>query len=165
MMKRLLVAASLLMALIWSVGAMAQSIGVVNMRQIFDSSPQIKKINEQLNKQYSPERDKIVAMGKSLQDNINKLQKNQAVMDKKSLDSLRDTIAKQEQDLRMQQAQFQQTLFAAQNKAMNDFMDKITVAVKQIAADKKLDLVLPQNSLLYAKDSMDITADVTNALK
>lgn len=165
MMKRLLVAASLLFALVWSVGAMAQSIGVVNMRQIFDASPQIKKINEQLNKQYAPEREKIVAMGKSLQDNINKLQKNQAVMDKKSLDGLRDTIAKQEQDLRMQQAQFQQTLFTAQNKAMNDFMDKVTATVKKIAAAKNLDLVLPQNSLLYAKDSMDITSDVMSSLK
>src|SRR3990172_13154914 len=105
MMKRLLVVTGVIFALIWSVGAMAQSIGVVNMRQIFESSPQIKKINDQLNKQYSPQRDKIVVMGKELQENINKLQKNQAVMDKKSLDQLRDTIAKQEQDLRMQKAQ------------------------------------------------------------
>lgn len=165
MMKRLLVVTGLLLAIIWSVGAIAQSIGIVNMRQIFESSPQIKKINDQLNKQYSPQRDKIVTMGKALQQNINKLQKNQAIMDKKSLDQLRDAIAKQEQDLRMQQAQFQQTLFAAQNKAMNDFMDKVTAVAKQIAEQKKIDIVLPQNSLLYAKDSMDITQDVMNALK
>ena len=86
-------------------------------------------------------------------------------MDKKSLDQLRDTIAKQEQELRMQQAQFQQTLFTAQNKAMSDFMDRVTAAVKKIAEQKKIDIVLPQNSLLYAKDSMDITSDVMSALK
>lgn len=165
MLKRLLVAVGILFAVVWSVGAMAQSIGTVDMKRIFESSPQVKKLNDQLTKQYAPDRDKIVAMGKSLQENINKLQRNQAVMDKKSLDTLRDTIAKQEQELRMQQAQFQQTLYAAQNKAMNDFMNKITDVVKKIAASKNLDLVLPQNSILYAKDGMDITQNVIDQLK
>jgi outer membrane protein len=165
MMKRLLVTTSLLIAAIWSVGAMAETIGVVNMRQVFESSAQVKKINDQLSKQYSPQRDKIVSLGKELQENINKIQKNQAVMDKKSADQLRETISKQEQDLRMQQAQFQQTLFTAQNKAMNDFMDKVTAAVKKVADEKKIEVVLPQSGLLYAKDSKDITSDVLSALK
>lgn len=165
MMKRILVAVGIVISMAWSVVAMAENIGVVNMRQIFESSPQVKNINEKLNKEYSPQRDKIVTMGKALQENINKLQKNQAVLDKKSLDDLRSSIAKQEQDLRAQQAQFQQTLFAAQNKAMNDFMNQVTAAVKKVAGEKNLDLVMPNNSLLYAKNSMDITSDVVKALK
>ena len=165
MMKRLLVAISLSLAMIWSISAMAEDIGIVNMRQIFQSSPQIKQINTNLNKQFSPQRDKIVAMGKSLQANIKKLQRNQAVMDKKSIANLRTKIQKQETDLRTAQANFQRALFAAQNKAMGAFMTKLTGVVKTIAEQKKLDLVLPKNSVLYAKDGMDITSEVVKHLK
>lgn len=165
MMKRSLLVACLALLFTWSVGALAGGVGVVNMRQVFDSSPQIKGINDQLNKQFSPERDKIVSLGKTLQENVNKLQKNQAVMDKNSIEKLRADINKEEQELRMAQAQFQQNLFAAQNKAMNDFMVKVTDNVKKIAEDKKLDMVFPQNSLLYGKDSVDITNDLLESLK
>lgn len=165
MMKRLLLTLCLLAGIIWTPFILAENIGVVNMRQIFQSSPQIKKINAQLNKQFSPQRNKIVSMGKSLQGDVKKLQRNQSVMDKKSLAKLKNSIADQEQHLRTTQAKFQKTLFTAQNKAMSGFMTKITGVVKAIALKKNLDIVLPKNTVLYAKGSMDITSDVVSALQ
>lgn len=164
-MKRLLLTLCLSLGVIWSACAMAENIGIVDMRQIFQSSPQVKRINSQLNKQFSPQRDKIVAMGKKLEADVKKLQRDQSVLDKKGLDNLRNSITAQEEQLRAAQAKFQQTLFAAQNNAMSGFMTKITGIVKGIAMKKKLDFVLPKNTVLYAKDGTDITSDVISALK
>ena len=163
-MRRLLLTVCLSLGVIWSACAMAESIGVVDMRQVFQSSTKIKNINVQLNKQFAPQKNKIVVMGKSLQADIKKLQKNQSIMDKKSLDSLRGKITNQGQQLRAAQAKFQQALFAAQNKAMSGFMTKLTGIVKTIAKKKKLDVVFPKNSVLYVKDSMNITPNVASAL-
>ncbi len=165
MLKRLLLSIFLSFALIWAAAAMAENIGIVDMRAIFQSSPQIKQVNDKLNKQFAPERDKIVQMGKSLQDDVKKFQRNQSVMDKAGLDKLRNSIAEQEQNLRTMQAKFQQELFTAQNQAMGTFMDKLTSVVKKIAEKKNLDVVLPKNTVLYAKDGMDITSDVLSSIK
>ena|SRR3990167_3443984 len=163
-MKRVLLTVCLAIAALWSVCTFAQKIGLIDMREIFQSSPQVKQINDQLSKQFAPQRDKIVAMGKKLQEDVKSLQKNQSVMDKASLKKLKDSIMKQEQALRTSQSQFQQTLFSEQNKAMEAFMNKVTDLVKTVAEQKQLDLVLPKNTVLYAKDAVDITPDVDSTL-
>ena len=162
-MKRLLLTLCLSLGMIWSSFAMAEKIGVVNLPKIFQST-QAQKINAQLQKEFSPQQQKIVTMGKKLQADVKKLQRNQAVMDKNSLEKLRTSIMQQEKQLRAAQAKFQQAFFVARSKAMNGFLTKISGVVKKIAAKKDLDMVLPKNGVLYAKESVDITTDVTSAL-
>lgn len=164
-MRYSLIALCLSLFFVWSASAMAESIGIVNMRQIFQSSSQIKSINAKLNKKFSPQRDKIVTMGKNLQADVKKLQRNKSIMSKSKLKKLKDKIKKEQQQLRLAQAKFQQTLYSEQNKAMSGFMAKMNKVVKKIAEKRKLDLVLPKNSVLYAKQSMDITSEVKARLK
>ena len=165
MIKCLLAVISLVVAMIWNVAAVAQSVGLVDMRQIFQDSPQIKQINARLEKQFSPQREKVIGLGKSLQDDTNKLQRNESVMSKKEVLDLRNTIQKQQNQLREAQGQFQQGLFVAQNRAMADFMTKVTGAVEYVAKKKNLELVLPKDTVLYTKDGKDITSDVVSALQ
>lgn len=166
MVKRLIAIISLVVAINWSVAAVAKSIGLVDMRQIFQASPQIKQINARLEKQFSPQREKVIGLGKSLQDNINKLQRNESVMSKKEVIDLRNTIQKQRNQLREAQRQFQQSLFTAQNKEMADFMRKVIHAIEHVAKKENLDLVLPKDTVLYTKDGIDITSDILfSALK
>ena len=151
--------------MVWSGSAWADHVGVIDMQQIFQSSPQVNKINGDLNKQFSPQRDKIVAMGRTLEADIKKLNRDQSVMDKTSLGQLKDKITKEEQTLRTAQGEFQQALMAAQNKAMEAFMTQLNKVVTQVAEKKELQMVLPKTVVLYAKDSVDITADVASGLK
>ena len=163
-MKRILLAVTLSVAMLGSAVAMAEDIGVVDMRQIFRSSSQVKAINANLKKQFAPQRAKIVSLGKSLQSNVKKFKKNQSVMSGSNAAKLRSTIQQQSTELRQDQAKFQQDLFAAQNQAMAKFMKKVKGVVGKIAAKKKLEIVLPKNNVLYAKGTMDITSDVKSAL-
>ncbi|MFW0072826.1 MAG: OmpH family outer membrane protein [Coxiella-like endosymbiont] len=166
MIKRLRAVASLAVVISWSVSAIAQSVGLVDIRQIFQTSPQIKQMNAHLEKKFSPQREKVVGLGKSLQDNINKLQRDESVMSKKEVVALRSNIEKQQNQLRKAQRQFQQCLFIAQNEAMADFMRKIAGAIEHVAKEENLDLVLLKDTVLYTKYGKDITSDVLfSALK
>lgn len=169
-MKRILMLVGMALAVIWSVNIFAApahpgQIGVVNMQQIFHDSPQVKKINAALTRQFEGRRNNIVKLGKQLQSDMQNYQKNKAVMSAENLANLKNKITKEETNLRRQQMQFQQDLFSAQNKKMEKFMNQVRGIVKTIAAKKQLTMVLPKNSVLYADTGMDITTEVLSKLQ
>lgn len=165
-MRRLLIALLVSVMALWSVGAMAaERVGVVNMKQIIESSPQIKKINEQLGRQFASRRNKIMQMGQALQTELKNYAKNKAVMSKADLEKLQAKVRNQELTLRQEQAKFQQDLYAAQSKEMADFIAKVKDVVKTIAAKENLNLVLPNNAVLYSAQNVDITQNVINSLQ
>lgn len=165
MTKCLLFTLSLLVALIWSFPAVAQTIGLVDMKQIFQTAPQIKRINTQLQKQFAPQQKEITKLTRLLQGDLQKLKRDEAVMDQKEANKLRSGIQKQEVQLRQEQQEFQQKLFTAQNNGMGDFITKISGAVKSVAEKENFDLVLPKDLVLYAKHSRDVTSNVVSVLK
>ncbi|EKD78087.1 MAG: hypothetical protein ACD_42C00045G0001 [uncultured bacterium] len=162
MKKVVLVAA---VAAFCSIGVFADGIGVVDMKTIFTTAPQVKTIKAGLAKQFEPQKDKLEKMSQSLQADIAKYQKNKAVMDKKDLTALEDSITKQEAAFRDAQTKFQQDVFTAQNKSLETFMDSVKASVKMVAEKNKLDLVVPSNDVLYSKDKTDITQDVLKDMK
>ena len=165
MMKRLFSATCLSVAINWSAAAIGQTVGRVDMRQIFQASPQVKNINTRLEKEFSPQRERIINLSKSLQEDAKKFQRNEAVMSEKEKQDLKNKIDEKQKELQQAQVEFQQGLYNAQNKAMGEFMTKISGAVRAVAEKEKVDLVLPKDTVLYARDSKDITSDVISELK
>ncbi len=139
-------------------------IGVVNMEQIFKTSPQVKKINSDLRAQFSGKRDAILKQGKQLQSDMQNFTKNKSVMSKSKAKALSDKIAQEETSLRTKQADFQKQLFQAQNQAMTGFMKKVDTVVSTVANKKGMDVVMPKNAVVYSQNGMDITSDVMNNL-
>ena len=165
-MKRLVMVVCVALAAMWSFSAVANSrVGVVNMQKLIQHSPQVKQLGEQIKAKFATRRTKMIAMSKQLQKNIVKYQKNKAVMSAAQLAALKAAITTQETQLRTAQVQLQQALFHAQNTAMTKFVAKLRAIVKSIASEKKLDMVLPSNTVLYSDNSLDITADVEQRLK
>lgn len=166
-MKRLLLLIGIGLAALWSMSSLASpvvGVAVIDMQQIFQNSKQVKQINEGLEKQFSSQKQNVDSLGKQLQANIDKYKKDQAVMDPKAANTLKDTIRDQEQKLQQQQTDLQRQLFEAQNKSMTQFLDKIKEIVKGMATTQNFDVVLPKNALLYSKDNLDITAKVLDSL-
>ena len=91
--------------------------------------------------------------------------KNKTVLSAKDLDALRDKIGGEENQLRSEQMNYQQDLMAAQNNAMNGFLKTLKASVSVVAAQKKLTLVLPENTLLYSAPGADITDAVLTNLQ
>lgn len=163
-MKRLLSMVGISIAVLWSMSAIAGTVAVIDMQQIFQNSKQVKEINNGLEKQFASQKQSVDSLGKDLQKNIDKYKKDEAVMDKKTADNLKNTIRDQEQKLQQQQTDLQRQLFEAQNKAMTQFLDKIKNIVKSMSGSQDYDVVMPKNALLYSKDNLDITTKVMDAL-
>jgi len=154
-MKRLALIFCVVLVSFWSVASLAASVnvGMVDIQKIFKTSPQVQKINKDLDSQFSDRKQSLQKMAKDLKASIGKLQKNQTVMSSDNANKLKQSIVKQE------------SLFAAQNKAMKSFMDKVHAAAKAVAVQKKLDLVLSNNGVLYNRDNIDITSDILEVLQ
>jgi len=150
---------------VWSVGAVAQDIGVVDMKVIFKTSPKAKDINKSLKDQFSSRKTDIVEMGKTLQKEVQQYRKNRSVMNKKNMRTLQGKIQKQSIALRKAQVKFQSDLATAQNKKMKVFIAEVKAAVKKVSRKKDLDVVLPSNAVLYSSDKLDVTSDVLSAMK
>ena len=140
-------------------------IGIVNMKTIFSTSPQVKSIKAELSKQFEPRKDQLEKTGKALQADIEKYQKNKDVMSKKDLATLESSITAQETAFRDAQSKFQQDVFAAQNASLAKFMDNVKTSVKTIAEKNKLNLVIPSNDVLYSNNDSDITKEVMDEMK
>lgn len=165
-MRKLVVAVAAVVAISSaSVFADGVGVGVVNMKTIFTTAPQVKTIKADLKKQFEPQKDKLEKMGQALQADMDKYRKNSAVMDAKSKAALEASITTQENAFRDAQTKFQQDVFNAQNKSLETFMDSVKVAVAVVAKKDNLDLVVPNNDVLYSKDNKDITQDVISNMK
>lgn len=163
-MKLLFLVTFLSVTMSLAASAIGQTIGKVDMRQIFQVSPQIKSIDAQLEQEFAPQRERIINLDKYLREDIKKLKRNESVMSQKETEDLRNRIQEEQKEFQQSQVEFQQRLYKAQNKAMGEFIIKISGAVKTVAKKEKIDLVLPKDTLLYAKDSRDITLDVISEL-
>jgi len=150
----------------WSIGASADGgVGVVDMKTLFTTSSKVKAIKANLMKQFDPQKEKLQKMGESLQADIAKYQKNKAVMSQDDLKKAQDNITKEEADMRQAQTKFQQDVFAAQNTSLESFMKDVKAAAKIVAEKQKLDLIIPDNDVLYSKDDKNVTKEVLANLK
>lgn len=163
-MKRVITVVGICCTAVWSMSSIAAGVAVIDMQQIFQNSKQVKQINEGLEKQFASQKQDVDKLGKDLQANIDKYKKDQTVMDKKSSDTLKDTIRDEEQKLQQKQTDLQRQLFEAQNKSMTQFLDTIKGIVKGMATSQDFDVVMPKNALLFSKDNLDITSKVLETL-
>lgn len=143
----------------------ASGTGVIDMQAIFHGAPQVKQLNDKLQKKFSPRKQKLQDLSTKLQKEVADLNKNEAVLSADKKSQLQADIAAQSKDLRQKQMQFQQDLFVAQNKATTQFMKEVQSVVASIAKARQLTLVIPKNGVLYSVDSMDITALVLKKIK
>lgn len=167
-MKRVLIALCAALAAVWTVGSFAAEsfqVGVVNMQQIIQQSPQFQQMGKQLQSEFQGEKTKIEDLGKTLQANLQKYEKNKAVMTAEQLQALKQQITTEETQMRQMQVGFRQKLFVAQSQKMAQFIQEVKTAVAKIAEQKNLVLVLPNTTALYAKNDMDITPEVIHTMK
>lgn len=165
-MKHLLLICFL--ALTWKVAvanAFTGNIGIVNMQELVKDSGKMESINASLNRRFSSQRNKILAMDKNLHNNIKTLKRNKLVMTDKKAQDLQNKIDKQSAQLRVAQFKLQKAAFAAQNKAIKKYMEKITKITAEVAKKRKLDLVLPEGIALYVKNPVYITDDLRRRLQ
>lgn len=141
-------------------------IGVVDAQKVLADSSQAAAARAALEKQFKPQQDKINAEQTQLQADMDKLNKNGAVMRATDKQKLQTQITTERNQLANDQQQLQQSLMNAQYQAMQDLINQLRSVIGQVAKKDNLNVVLPANGVAYADSTvMDITADVETAFK
>ncbi|MFZ0219290.1 MAG: OmpH family outer membrane protein [Candidatus Aquirickettsiella sp.] len=167
MNKVCLVSIVTLMTGLLAVSAQADEVklAVVDMQVVLQKAPQIAKINDALTRQFKGRQDSIVKAQKELQKEASSLQKNAAVMKADERNTLENKLMIDERDLKVMEASFQRDLSKQQSESLHNFSQQLGSVVSKVAGQSGYDLVIQKGSTLYAKNNLDITQQILDALK
>lgn len=148
-----------------SVFAANMKIGILSVQEVLHKAPQVAALQTKLKNQFKPEQAKLVAAQKQLTADIQKLNRDSAVMKAADKKALQQKIIKEQRAFQQLQAGFQHDLTVAQNGAMKAVLNDIRGAVNKIAAKGHYNLILVKSAVAYNDSNLDITKQVISRLK
>jgi outer membrane protein len=156
---------SLFLVLLFSLGlssvyADPAKMGVVDLQRIMQTSTQMKAIQQKLEKEFQPRRNKLVAMEQNLKKDMEKFKREAAVM---SMPQKKDTerkIVAAQQTFEREGQQYQQELSTAHNEAMEELYGKIRKAINKVAKDQQYDIILQKDATPFSVAKFEITDQV-----
>jgi outer membrane protein len=137
------------------------TLAVVNVQQLFQSSPKIADLNKQLQAKFKPRQEKLLSSQKTLSDEVEKFKKESPTMSQKDKDALQKKITGDQAVLQKEAAAFQQDLNKEQGKVMKGVLAQLNSVIASIAKKNNYSLVLDSQAVIYAADSSDITKQVS----
>jgi len=163
--KKWLIAASLGLAMAASAQA-ADKIAIVNMANLFQQVAQKTGVSKTLENEFKGRASELQRMESDLQGKMQQLQRDGSTMKASARTSMeKDLMAKREAFSSKAQA-FEQDRARRSNEERGKLVTRIQSAVKKVADDQSLDLVLDANTVAYnSSDVKDITADVLKQVK
>lgn len=166
-MKRLsgLVLAGIMVLIGANAFAEGAKIGVVDLQKIMQTAPQMKAIQEKLEKEFKPRRDKLVSMEEGLKGEMEAFKRDSAVMSQTKKKEVEKKIVALQQQFERDGQQYQQELSTAHNEAMEEFYSKIRAAIAKIAEQENYDVVLQKDAAPFSADKLDVTTQVLKEIK
>ena len=163
-MKKLYVLALASLALIAGPAFADMSIAVVNYPKIIETSKAGNSVRSQIQAKEKALRADFETKGKDFYAEKQALAKQQATADKAAFEKkVADFSARAADADRDMQAK--KAALAKSAEAAGDDLQKTVIDIaKQIAAEKKYNLILSTTQVLYADDSLDITDEVLKRL-
>ena len=156
---------ALMLAVSCSAFADGTKIGVVDLQKIMQTSTQMKGIQEKLEKEFKPRRDKLVVMEDGLKKDMEKFKRDTAIMSQTQRKDLEKQIVGTQQQFEREGQQYQQELSTAHNEAMEAFYNKIRAAIAKVAVSEKYDLVFQKDAAPFSVEKLDVTAKVMQEIK
>lgn len=158
--------ASLCVALCAPISSFADNtkIGVVDMRKIVATSPEAKTMMEKLQQEFKPREEKILSSEKALKEKSEKLQRNAAIMGDSEKSKIERELVSGQRELQRLQEEFREDSTARYQEEMQKLIEKVRKVVNEIASKQKYDIILHQDTNLYASSQVDITEQVVKSL-
>ncbi|RUR13650.1 OmpH family outer membrane protein [Legionella sp. km772] len=147
-----------------SVFADSAKIGVVDLQKIMQTSSQMKSIQQKLEAQFKPRRDKLVAAETSLKGDMEKFKRDSAILTASQKKDLEKKILAAQQQFERDGQQYQQELSTAHNEAMEGLYTKVRAAISKIAKEEKYDLIVQKDAAPFSVAALDVTDKVMKAI-
>jgi outer membrane protein len=139
-------------------------IGVVDLQKIMQTSTQMKTIQQKLESEFKPRRDKLVAVETGLKSDMEKFKRDSAILSATQKKDLEKKIVASQQQFERDGQQYQQELSTAHNEAMEGLYTKVRSAISKIATDEKYDIIVQKDATPFSSESLDVTDKVIKAI-
>ncbi|POU00973.1 MULTISPECIES: molecular chaperone Skp [Enterobacteriaceae] len=164
-MKKWLVAAGLGLAMVTSAQA-ADKIAIVNMNSLFQQVAQTTGVSKTLENEFKGRASELQSQENDLQSKMQRLQRDGSTMKASDRSKLEKDVMSQRQAFSQKAQAFEQDRARRSNEERGKLVNRIQTAVKKVAADEGIDLVVDANTVAYnSSDVKDITADVLKQVK
>ena len=164
-MKKWLVAAGLGLAMAASAQA-ADKIAIVNMGSLFQQVAQKTGVSSTLENEFKGRASELQGMENDLQSKMQRLQRDGSTMKASDRSKLEKDVMAQRQTFSQKAQAFEQDRQRRSNEERGKLVTRIQTAVKAVAADQSIDLVVDANAVAFnSSDVKDITADVLKQVK
>ncbi|ECE9307753.1 TPA: molecular chaperone Skp [Salmonella enterica] len=161
-MKKWLLAAGLGLAMVTSAQA-ADKIAIVNMGNLFQQVAQKTGVSNTLENEFKGRAAELQKMETDLQSKMQRLQSMKAGSDRTKLEK---DVMSQRQTFAQKAQAFEKDRARRSNEERNKLVTRIQTAMKKVANDQSIDLVVDANTVAYnSSDVKDITADVLKQVK
>jgi outer membrane protein len=144
----------------------ADKIAIVNMGNLFQQVAQKTGVSATLENEFKGRASELQGMENDLQSKMQRLQRDGSTMKASDRSKLEKDVMAQRQTFSQKAQAFEQDRQRRSNEERGKLVTRIQTAVKAVAADQSIDLVVDANAVAYnSKDVKDITADVLKQVK
>jgi outer membrane protein len=157
----LLLTAALILTPLWAAHADLK-VGIVDGMDIISKSSEGKRVQQNLKRKSEELGRPFVQKRRDLQRQVEEFQKQASLMKEDARKRKAAELEKKMQDFQRQGADAEKQLAKYQEKELAPLFNKLETAVKGVAQENKLDIVLDKRNagLLYMDPKLDITEKV-----
>lgn len=158
-MKKL-VKGALLGSALMSSAAMAAEVGYIDIQSVIQAMPQTAAMQQAIAEEFKDQRQEVQTLQDDLKYQVEKLQRESATMSQAQKEELEKTILEKRGELQAKVQPLQQTIQRRSAEEQNKLLSLINDAVKKVAADKKVDMIVESKAVLFANPDLDLSEDV-----
>jgi len=158
---------SVLLFSMLSISGVAQAnlrIGLVDMRAALFSSNSAKEFTEKMVSRYKQQDLEVRAVGEEGQKLEQKLKNDGAIMSDSERTKLASDLEAKIQEYKYLKSKLDKVLAEERQSFLSDSKPKLDKVINQLVENEKLDLLMPNEAALWAKDTMDYTKVVIDKL-
>lgn len=134
-----------------------QSIAVVFPSKILQQSPQIEKINKELQAEFKDRLTRVNQLQKELAEMDAKLKRDSELMSKEEVTSLKREAQVKMSELNLKGKALKEDTNRRQNEEQQKIIKAMRSSIQSIAEKNGYDLVLNAEQILFAKPELDIS--------
>jgi len=139
-------------------------IGIVNTAKLLKEAPQAEVARKKLESEFAPRDAKIVELQKLIKNLEDKLSKDAAVMSESARTKQEREIVKRKRDVKRVREEFTEDFNFRRNEEIGKLQKLVSETILSLAKEKQYDIILSE-SVIYASQQVDITADVLQRLR
>ena len=139
-------------------------IGVVDWRRAIFQSKAAKSVDNKMKTENKKELEKARELEGRLETTRKKLAKDRDILSKNELKELETSFQRDVAEFNLLRARLQEIQIATENQFILDQKERVDKAMVKLAKKHKLTLVLDRQSVIYGRETRDLTQELTDVL-